>query len=131
MIHVEWANDSKTAINWHLKNGWTWADFYIAQKQVDAMIDTVPGIVDGIFLPQNPRHLPPNAPINLRNITLQRHPRYGYSFVVGVNTYIMALLNTLARILPNDNIIRFVATEEEAHALVEEIQRQRAPQLQV
>ena len=130
MIRVEWASDSRTVIYWYLPNGWTWADFYIAQKEVDTMIDTVSGTVDGIFLPDNPRYLPPNALTNLRNITLRRHPRYGYSMVVGVNPYVRSLLNTLAHLLPNDNIIRFVATEEEAHTLIAETQSRRTQHLQ-
>src|SRR5690606_32754643 len=120
----------KTVIQLYFSNGWTRADFYIAHTEIDALIDTVPGDVDGIFVPENPRHLPPIVLTNLRSITARRHPRYGHTIIVGVNTYIMALLNTLVRLLPNDNVVRFVSTVEEAHALIEAAQKQRAQHLQ-
>ena len=131
MITVEWANETKTAINCRLPKGWTWEDFYAAQKEVDALIDTVPGIVDTIFLPEESGHPPPSTLTHLRNVTLRRHKRYGLSILVDPNAYMQVLLGALGRIMPNDNIIRFVETEEEAHALVERMQQKRRLQQQV
>ncbi len=128
MIQVEWCDEAKTEIRLILRDGWTWADFYIAQRDADALIETVPGIVDGLFLPENSKHLPPNALSNLRSIVTRRHPRYGYTFVIGVHSYIATMLNAVAQLLPHYNSVRFVDTEEEALVLLREVQAKRTSQ---
>lgn len=127
MITVEWANEAKTVVRWRFINTWTWDDFYAAQKEVDAMIDTVDGIVDGIILTSASQNLPSGALPHLRKITIQRHKRYGLSYVVGSGVYLTTVLNILAKVV-REETIRFVGTEVEAFAHIAQAQQKRNDQ---
>lgn len=83
------------------------------------------------FLPEESGHPPPSTLTHLRNVTLRRHKRYGLSILVASNAYMRVLLSAMGRILPDDNIIRFVESEKEAHVLVERMQQKRSLQQQV
>lgn len=126
MITVEWGNEEKTLIRWYLKPGWSWDDFMAARDQAHSLIDSVTWVVDDIILSESPRYIPANALTNLREISQERHPQHGLTYVVGVQSFISVLLNALGRIIPDGQLVRFADNEAEALAMIEETQKKRA-----
>ena len=126
MITVEWGNEEKTVIRWYLQAGWTWEDYITARDKSHGLIDSVSWVVDDLIISESPRYIPANALTNLREISQNRHPRHGYSYVVGVQAFITVLLNALGRIIPDGSIVRFGDNEAEALAMIEAAQKERA-----
>jgi hypothetical protein len=124
MIKVEWANQDKNVVRWQFLDHWTWQEFYQAQREVDAMIDTVEGMVDGIIFTSSLQHIPPNALTHLRKILRQKHQRYGISIVIGARSFLTALLNLLPRLI-GVKAIYFVESEEAAYHHLAELREKR------
>lgn len=127
MVTVEWANAEKNVIRWRFVQPWTWEEFYIAQKQVHVMIDSVDGLVDCMFIPGKPLMIPPNPTIHLRKIIAQRHRRLNLVILVGANRFLSALLQIMVRWVPGFELqLRYVLSEQKAFAVSQSDRHRRS-----
>lgn len=119
MIDVQWANELHDTIVIKLDDGWTWEQYFVAQDEVSAMIESVPDIVVHclILFPKN-QALPPNALGNLRKIVKRTHERFGIAILVGVNPYTALMVNTLFKVIGYQGVY-FVPTVADAYAHIE------------
>ncbi len=123
MINIEWANEEQTVIRWHLSDGWTWDEFYAAKAESEAMIEQVTGVVDGLFVMDNPSYLPAYFLANLRIIVPNSHPRYGITIVVGKQKAMRFIFDCVVRITSRDDLLYLVNTEEEAFARIQQLRQ--------
>ena len=119
MIQVEWGNPEKTAVLWRFSYPWVWEEFYAAQREVDVMIDAVPGYVDSIFLTTAEQRIPKDAIMHFRNIVNQQHPRSNRIVVVRSKLHLTMLLNVILKLIPRARLqFHFVTSLDEAYALL-------------
>jgi hypothetical protein len=119
MIQVEWGNSEKTVVLWRFSYPWAWTEFYAAKAAVDAMIDSVSGMVDSIFLTSEEQRIPKDAIIHFRNIIGQQHPRSHRIVVVGAKPRLAMLVNVILSLIPKArDQFRYVTSLDEAYALL-------------
>jgi hypothetical protein len=121
MITVEWANGEQNILRWQFIQPWTWEEFYNAQMQMNAMIDSVTGNVDCIFLTSKTQLLPSHATIHLRKIIAQQHERLNLIVIVGANRFVSTLMQVMTHWVPDfANQLRFTPSEQDAFPLIEQ-----------
>lgn len=126
MIEVRWSNDEKHTVIWKFSVPWNWNEFYAAQKQVDAMIDSVDGLVDSIFIVTLAQRLPAGGPTHLRKIIAQRHKRHDMIVMVGTNSFLTSILRVITLVLPGfKRQLNYVTSIEEAEALLKDVRARR------
>lgn len=131
MVEVQWANELHDVVIWKLGDTWTWEEFLVAHKKVDALIDSVPGVsVYGVFLFSRNQTIPSNPLGNLRKVLNQAHPRYAKSIIVGANAYTMMMLNTLFKIIGYQGIY-FVPTIADAYSYIETLREHSTQHIEV
>ena len=132
MIQVDWARSVQNTVVWHFTSPWTWEEFTDAKQHADAMIDTVSGVVDTIFVTAKDDAIPPSGLVNLRNLINKRHPRNDLMIVVGAHNFVTAIVNIVIAAMPSfSSQVQFVTTEEEALARVTQAQARRRDDLPV
>ncbi len=104
MIEIKWSQQASNTVVWTFTAPWTFEEFYDTKLRVDAMIDSVEGIVDSIFLTTPEQKLPPRAVTHLRNIVAQQHKRHRYIVVVGAKTFLSTLINVITKLVPNADL---------------------------
>ncbi|MCA9882811.1 MAG: hypothetical protein KC546_11260 [Anaerolineae bacterium] len=117
MIHVEWANKDHSCIIWTFSDDWKWEHFKLAQQTVGVMIGSVEGYVDQILIACPRQHLPPAALSHLRKAFEYIHPRSRLIIIVGSDTLLSLMLNTLMQIL-QAKILHFAPTKQAAFDLI-------------
>lgn len=128
MVEVQWADEEKDIVLWKFPSRWTWHDFYEAKQEVDAMIDSVEGIVDSIFLTSGAQRMPSGALQNLKRIITERHQRHDLIVVVNTRMFLHALVTTVFKFVPSaKRQFHFVNSEEEAYAIIRAAQQNRLP----
>jgi len=119
MIQVEWGNVEKSVVLWKFSYPWVWEDFYSAQRTVDAMMNSVTGYVDNIFLTTEEQRIPKDAIMHFRNIVKQQHPRSNRIVVVGAKPRLAMLLNVIFGLIPSARLqFRYVTSLDAAYALL-------------
>jgi hypothetical protein len=106
---------------------WTWEEFYVVRREADALLDTLDYVVDLILDFRQGPDLPSSAFTHLRTNIAHKHLRQGIIVVLGVNTNLKAISDTLVKIYPRLNYLipRMARTLEEAISFCTAAERQR------
>ena len=128
MIDVNWNDSANNIVVWKFTAPWTFPEFYAAQKEVDAMIDTVEGYVDSIFLTSLEQKIPLYGLTHLRKIIAQQHKRHRYTVIVGARTFLSSLLKLISEYVPNfKSQLHFAASQADALSLLSKIRASQNP----
>lgn len=117
-ISVQWDNPEKTIVRWDYDPGWSWDDFFTAQKQIEALVDSVGHRVDMILDVRNSPDVPQDMPDHFHGMTPTRLRRR-VMIIVGANSAMEAMLGAYAKYQPGAGKGIVVAdTLEKARAMI-------------
>lgn len=100
-INVSWLDETKQVIVRDFAGKWTWAEFYIAQEQVNVMLRSVDYTVHQMFDFSASASLPPNTLTHLRNSGRNMPPNSGKSVVITHNEFYLQMYRVLNLVFPN------------------------------
>jgi hypothetical protein len=125
-IRYKWHDTEKTVILLTLERDWTWDDYLHVQENLFKMIDSVDSNVHYLLDIRSSRGLPLGALNKLPAIFSKTHPRRGKTVVLGSNAAIRNVWELLRKVIPQMSEPRyfFVATLDEAEALLERLQKE-------
>jgi hypothetical protein len=107
---------------------WTFDEFYASQKQVNAMIDTVEGDVDIIFVASAEQKIPAYGLSHMRKLVALRHGRHRYTVVVGAWSFLISLLKVITEFVPDFKPQLYYAPSlAEAYRLISEMRELQNP----
>ncbi|MFN8372164.1 MAG: hypothetical protein U0694_04720 [Anaerolineae bacterium] len=86
-IRVEWYNDERSILIYHVEGAWGAADVYDLLAQISALTEDSTGIVDVIGVYQNAA-IPSGDLLKPGETPTQKHPRTGIFVMVGMNRFI-------------------------------------------
>lgn len=127
MIQVQWYDETRTIIVYHIENEWSVADFFALSVQIDRMIDQVEHVVDVIGVYH--RAFVPTGDFIFDAGSLpfrRRHRRRGKEFFVGMNYFLSSMASTLQKTYPGLYDLAMVPTVEEAYRQITALQDKRA-----
>lgn len=129
MIRIEWYDEDKTIILYHVEEDWSVADFFALSAQIDGMIDRVDQVVDiiGVY---HRAHIPSGDFImDAGGVPFRRkHSRRGREYFVGMNYFLNNMAATLHKTYPGMyDDLALAPTLDEAHQQILALRKRRKP----
>lgn len=128
-INLLWENEAKTIVRMEVVGQWTWDEMYSASQEGYAMLESVQHIVDPIIDFRNSAAIPIYSITHARHMIGKRHPRTGLTVMVSSSALIYNLWDIFRRVYGlfiREEEFTLVRTLEEAHALLNRVQADRA-----
>jgi hypothetical protein len=125
-VNMTWDNDEQTIIRYIIGDPWTWDELYEAIQQAHLLIDAADHSVHSIIDMSGAHILPRNPLMHGKKMSRgDRLSNAGKIVFVGANVFLRSLMDVFRRVHPTrlENIA-FVATLDEARALLAEVARQ-------
>lgn len=118
---ITWDDKSQTVLRYILTGTWTWAEFRLGVDEAVALINSVDHPVDVILDLRNSESLPLDNPFpTLKYMVSVVPPNASQTafIIVGGQSLMVALVNSLQKIYPTDNKIAFVPTVQAARKII-------------
>jgi hypothetical protein len=128
-ITVTWDDpDDQTRILFTINGRWTWEEFYNAIYEERAMMDSVSKpYVHSIVDIRHGRMFPSNALSHFARMSTTQHPKAGLMVMVGMGSFVKALMNMLNRYKKGStSLIRVAENMDEARHLLTEYDEQKS-----
>lgn len=93
-VHLDWANQEKTAILCSLVGRWTWGEIDDAQKIGGRLLESVDQTVDMICDVTRMSILPPDVISRVKAHYLELPPKFGHLILVGADANLQLFWNT-------------------------------------
>jgi hypothetical protein len=120
-----WDNEEQTIFRYILDPGWTWDEFFVAKKDANVVMDSVPhkfGVI--LHLPTD-NAIPRDVLANARKGLLGKHPSAIVIVVVSERAFVRTMIETLRGLSPIINVgLEVTPTLEEARTLIHKYLRQ-------
>ena len=100
-IKVQWDNEEHTLLRWDFVGIWNWNDFQAAQKESNALINSVSYTVDIIGDVSQSHHVPPGAIGQFRTYRRNDPENTGRVVLVGASIYIKTIVEIFRGMFPN------------------------------
>jgi hypothetical protein len=118
-VRVEWDNDEKKVVLFHIDPGWTWDDMFNATHQLYALFESVDHPVDSIICVEELITIPKLLTINTAKMSTDRHPKTRHIVVVTNSRLVRTLVGMLKRMKdPLALKMRFALSIEEAREIL-------------
>ena len=127
-VNWAWGNETKTVVRFTFVDPWSWHEFNSANDEAGIEAASFNHVVDAIFDFRGGRIMPAGAvPMFTRaareSITT---PSQGITVVIGMQSYMYAIYDVIARIYPPVvKIVRLAVDDEAASHIIEAVQAQR------
>ena len=93
-VHIEWANEARTAILWSFVGRWTWGEFDDALKSMSTMLEIVTQPIDLICDVRQMSILPPDMVSHFKSNYLKKAEKMRFLIFVGMDTDLQLFWNT-------------------------------------
>ncbi|MBZ0280208.1 MAG: hypothetical protein K8L97_05675 [Anaerolineae bacterium] len=120
-VTVEWDNAEKTIVRMRMIGKWTWDEAYNAQKEGDALINSVTYPVCAIIDLRESGGVPLSAMSNARSMSAKQNSRVKMTVFLGANTLFVSLWNVFSKVYTvfvTRHPFAFAKTIEESHAIL-------------
>lgn len=130
-VSTVWMDEEHSILGYTFEANWTWKELHAAIQQADSYMDGVNYPVDFIADTRGVGLIPSDVITNIRQVTVSVPPHRNYGGVtvfVGTNILVRNLMNMVGNIyrqLNQYHTFVFVATIEEAHAIIAEHRARR------
>jgi hypothetical protein len=122
-ITIAWDDpDDKTTLLYTIKGRWTWEEFYAAIYEGRGLMDSISkSPIHSIVDISQGRLFPSNALSHFARMSTTRHPKAGLMVMVGMGSFVKALMNMLSRYRKGStSLIRVAENLDEARRLLAE-----------
>jgi hypothetical protein len=122
-ITIAWDDAERTTLIYTIDGRWTWDEFYNTIYQAREMMENVPHAqVHSIVDISNGKLFPANALSHFARMSTARHPKTGMMVMVGMGSFVRALMNMLNGYKQHStNRIRVAQTLDEARSILAEL----------
>lgn len=128
-MNVDWDNPEKTVVRLTFIGDWTWDEVREAARVRGELLSQVDYTVDIINDLRQSNGLPIGSLDEGRRIDSNRPANAGMSVVIGLHPLLRAMAGVFMRLRNYDrNRFRVVADDDEAYAVIDEVQRARIAQ---
>ena len=119
-IDIDWDNDDRQIIKAVFQGRWTWQEYLDGKEKAETMLASVEHRVDFISDMTEGSFVPQSALSNLSRAFAGAPRNLGLNVIVGGNTFVRILLQSLGKIVPHSpaSNIRFAETLDEAYDVV-------------
>ncbi len=100
MIELDWDDLQKTIIRYTFIDPWTWDEYYATNDKRDAMLSSVPHIVNIILDFRRGKQIPSQAMTHFRKAAAWDSPQRGGVVILGIHNMLQALGNIMMILYP-------------------------------
>ncbi len=93
-VHIEWANEDRTAILWSFVGRWTWGEFDDSLKIMSGLLNSVDYPVDTIGDVRQMSILPPDIVSRFKAHYLKKSEKIRFLIFVGMDADLQLFWNT-------------------------------------
>ncbi len=124
-VEFAWEDEAKTLLRVTATPPWNWNDFHKALRRATFWLDAIEHSADILIDLRRCGRLPAGALGHIRSLGVAIHPNsHDRVVIIGLDEAVAGPLGGADRIYQDDTrLIRFVDTDEEARAVIEQWQR--------